>query len=630
MTTKDNQQNNTPRCGRVDLLKALKKNIVIRGLLCIITVALTGVLLFAVTLAWSNNILHTSDLTFKAEKWNFEGDIEIFENVASIAPGDSGTVLMRINNGGQTPVSASVSVSKNKMSDAMKSRLYFYVEDSAIRHGEKVEKLYLTSRGGYTYTLFPSKEILVSHEYRNVAPIKWEWVYDVLGYYVMGSLVDGNVVVHEYIRPIVYEYDPLETTFGEDGELISVDGSITAMGLLNEISLKDGYEGRITSENKSNNGYYRVDVDEKGNGVWARLCSYQEIAANMEQDTLLGSDDANVSCKAVVSITGQNMDTGKIGISSENQLISALSDAEGTTIRLTSDIIASDIINVPAGKTVVIDLDGHTISSNSTEIFYAEENSNLMLADGHLAGGVGTAVGITSVGADITLDNIMITGAEDAVTIKDNTCSSGTDSFVSITGCKLIGSSSAINVYSNGEAENEGLRLVIEDSELEGISHSGISCNGSFGGTNIDIIDSTVSGYYTSIYHPQANSTLNIRNSTLEGWTGLAIKGGTVNVIDSTVKGTGAAGEPGHSHSGWMDTGDGIYLETTYDRTTNIYISGTSTLVTSVNAQAVRKYEYEATHAQISISGGSFSTDVAAYLADGVAVTFDGEVYKVE
>lgn len=630
MTTKDNQQNNTPRCDSVDLLKALKKNIAIRGLLCVITVALTGVLFFAVTLAWSNNILHTNDLTFKTQKWNFEGDIEVFDTVDSIAPGDSGTVMMRINNGGQTPVSASVSVSKNKMSDAMKSRLYFYVDDSVIRNGEKVDKIYLSSRGGYTYTLFPSKEILVSGEYWNVAPIKWEWIYDVLGYYVRGSLVGDNVVVSEYIQPIVYDYDPLKTIFGEDGELVSIDGKTTIISLLTDISASDGYRGRISSDNKSANGYYRVDVDENGNGIWARLCSYQEIAANMEQDTRIGMGEESASCKAVITITGQNMDADEVGISSERQLVNALSNSEGTTIRLTSDIIASDVITLPAGKTAAIDLNGHTISSNLAEIFYAEENSSLMMVGGYLKGGAATQSVITSVGADITLDNMTLTDAKDAISIRDNKSSTGADSFVSITGSKIIGTSSAISVHSNGTEENEGLRLVIERSELDGKFHSGIACNGTFGGTTIDIIDSNVRGYYTSVYHPQANSTMTVRNSTLEGWTGLAVKGGTVYVIDSVVKGVGEAGEPGHSLSGWMDTGDGIYLETTYQRTTKVYISGSSTLVTSANAQAVRKYEYEATHAEISISGGSFSTDVSAYLAEGLTVVLDGETYRVE
>ena len=253
-----------------------------------------------------------------------------------------------------------------------------------------------------------------------------------------------------------------------------------------------------------------------------------------------------------------------------------------------------------------------------------------MMVGGYLKGGAATQSVITSVGADITLDNMTLTDAEDAISIRDNKSSTGADSFVSITGSKIMGTSSAISVHSNGTEENEGLRLVIERSELDGKFHSGIACNGTFGGTTIDIIDSNVRGYYTSVYHPQANSTMTVRNSILEGWTGLAVKGGTVYVIDSVVKGVGEAGEPGHSLSGWMDTGDGIYLETTYQRTTKVYIFGSSTLVTSANAQAVRKYEYEATHAEISISGGSFSTDVSAYLAEGLTVVLDGETYRVE
>ena len=115
------------------------------------------------------------------------------------------------------------------------------------------------------------------------------------------------------------------------------------------------------------------------------------------------------------------------------------------------------------------------------------------------------------------------------------------------------------------------------------------------------------------------------QNSVITGFTGLAVKGGTVNVINSTVNGIGTTHTPpAFSNSGWTDTGDGIYVETNYGWEAVVNIGGVST-VTSIAAdsQAVRKHDIDATHASINITGGTFSSNVEQYCAPGYAVVHD-------
>ena len=39
----------------------------------------------------------------------------------------------------------------------------------------------------------------------NDAKLKWEWVYDVVGYYLLGTVSNGTAAVEEYLRPVVYD-----------------------------------------------------------------------------------------------------------------------------------------------------------------------------------------------------------------------------------------------------------------------------------------------------------------------------------------------------------------------------------------------------------------------------------------
>ena len=89
--------------------------------------------------------------------------------------------------------------------------------------------------------------------------------------------------IDEYVLPIEYPFDPVTTTFAEDGRLKTIDGFTTADEFLVRFSETDGYKGTIDVNARTANGYYPVYVNSEGYGVWAYLCTYSEIIQNIHE-----------------------------------------------------------------------------------------------------------------------------------------------------------------------------------------------------------------------------------------------------------------------------------------------------------------------------------------------------------
>lgn len=614
-------------------LKALPENIIFPVTLGVLTVILTGVLIFALTVAWQTNVVQSDGLTFTAEKWNFTGEVTIDGTGISAAPGDSGVIPITMSNTGEEVVAASVTVSKNQFSDdAMKQRLYFYVDTQAVRNGETLDKVYISNCSSYTYTVFPQCQLLLTETSRNAPLVKWQWVYDVLGYYVVGTGTAGTngtaVTVEEYIRPVEYDYDETKTTFDENGNLETVDGKMTVQEFLYEISLKDGYKGTIDVNKVTPAGYYPVDVDEKGYGVWIYLCTYSEIQKNTETDTEIGTA-AEGSYVARITVTGNNSDENTVTVGDEEAFEKAL-ESQVSIIKLSENLDFTETLTVKSGSSAMIKLEGYTISSEAETMISAETGSTVMVSGGSLVGSAETDVAVAASGSDVTLYGVTVSDVNEGIAVFDHKNGLGEDSRVKLINCNVTARMDGLWIYGNGDESQAATEIVIENCTIKGEQYAGILCNGSEGGTDIKISDSNISGKYTSIYHPQADSTMTVENCTLTGWTGLVVKGGTVNVIDSAVRGTGTYKEPEYESSGWTDTGDGIYVEANYDREIVVNILGENTSVSSteVNTLAVRKYMADADNAAIAISGGTFSSDVSSYLdatAGAAMITQDGK-----
>ena len=277
---REEQQQNS----REHIVSEMKARIYKQAGLALTAILVTVALLFAMSTAWYSNVLEAGTLTFQAEKWELNaGDLSSYGNVIA-QPGTRGILPVSYKNTGDSTMNAYVSVSKEDMETELKKRVYFYTETpyTVERKGnsegesnkETVSRRYLTNGTAAPYTVLSRGQLTMSDDFCSVdTPIYWEWVYDLLGYYVRVSSTpasDGSAVELEYLRPIVYDYD--KATFNADGSLATVNGEHFEL-FLQKLSETDGFLNIFTPNNPKeyadSNGrsvaYYIVDNENEDN-----------------------------------------------------------------------------------------------------------------------------------------------------------------------------------------------------------------------------------------------------------------------------------------------------------------------------------------------------------------------------
>lgn len=645
-----------------------RRNVVWQAGLAIITVILTIVIIFAMTSAWYTNIVETSGLVFEAEAWGFDGQITIAEKSIQAAPGDEGSIQLEVVNSSESMTSVGISASKSRMAEEMQKRLFFYVETQSVRNGETMDRVYLNSMSSYTYTLFSKSKLSLTEQTHNDAPVKWQWVYDMLGYYVLGTMTeDGSFHAMEYLRPIEYDYDKATFDYVSDAdgkvhlELKTVDGVTTVEEFLAQLSKTDGYANDISTQ--PTNGYYPVEVDEFHHGVYVYLCSYTDVEMATRYDTDLGRQAAEKDAEnpmptypVTLTVSAQKNDEDVYYVTTLSQLNSAMALFQGGTIQLTEDIsLENEKIVIPTGAKLIVDLNQNTISADARAI-EAQPGSSVIFLNGEIVGS-GQAEGIYAVGAEVTLNKVNISNFVDAISVGDHTDGNTLDSKVRIVDCTFSGKDSAVYISGNGLASGQKTQLIVEGSELSSdamvIWGNGDTNGNGRWGTDIQIIDSTLTSNEdyegAAIFHPQKDSTLTIYDSTLSGFTGIAIKGGTVSVQGSRIDGLGEGtdfddkGNPNANPSGFADTGDAIYIETNYGYDISLKIddaeildeNGGKTTVTSVisspHGQSLRVWEADAANVSVKIYAGEFDEEQPAhYIASGSVQSQTADGYAVK
>lgn len=591
----------------------------------LLTILLTVVLLFAVTTAWYSNVIQTGGLTFEAAAWGFTGEVILEEGPVQAAPGESGAVGIEISNQSDMLIEAGVTVSKSEMPLSMQKRFYFYADTQAEKNGEQMERVYLDRNAAYQYTLLPQSRLVLKNEDYNDTLLKWEWVYDVLGYYVRATVTNDEapVVIEEYMRPVVYDYDA--ATFDEKGNLLTVDGEMTATQFLAELSRHDGYAGEIDAQHIVR-GYYPVDVDETGYGVWAYLCTRGEIEYETVEDTKLGQDVLQGSAEetqqftATLNITGQQKNFSVKEVRTSAELEAALLQNTGDMVQLNADIAVINDIVITGGQQMFLNLNGHVLHTATKDAaFSVQPGGALTVLDGVVTGN-GNGYAFQVQGGTLALSGVDVQDVGYAVFIEDSE-SGGKDSQVRIIGCELVSDQSTILIRGNGAASAASTQLVVEKSKVISRNYVGIIGDGAVTGsgawgTDIQVRNSTINGLWAGIYQPQQQSRLVVNNSRVTGYTGIAVKGGNVVITDSSIEGTGEGREGAFEKGGWTDTGDGVYVETNYSWPIDLLISGTSN-VRSIHQSALRQFASDAPHAKIKVTGGTFSSDVTAFLPEG-------------
>lgn len=597
------------------------------------------------TAAWFTNVAKTSDLVFQTESWGFDADKivvgdETVENYSlPIAPGNSGIVPLRVDNSeGTESVQIGVTISKSAVGDEdtammdeeMQKRIFFYADtDKTYSNGEKVSKVYLGTSvpHNYAYNVLAGQQLVMNELYYNDVPLKWEWVYDMLGYYFQGTvkteLGEGeteHVTVEDYLRPIEYDFNQAVFDLVDDSNAENSDvtyhqlqavenGTVTTEKFLEQISENDGYDGKIDVKNAvliDGHYYYPVVKDNNGYGVWAYLCTYKEIQDGIAYDTSLTVPDEQgnlpqVSAQAKIVITANSVSAELKSVDTEEQLLAALSDSQTNIVQLSSEVSLSRPLAFTEGEKV-IDLNGFGLDYAGTESEYSMitvgTDASLTLINGDVSGTTqATAYAALKTtafnmeGGKLALSNISVSGVDTAVYVADMNAEAAGDSVVQINGCNLTGEQAAMILQGNGASTEATTKVMIYDSKLLGKYYLGISGQGNDDrwGTELVIAKSEVSGAYAAFYQPQRKSVTTITESTLSGNTGIAVKGGTVNIYDSKVTGTGEISviPAAIAKSGFTDTGDGIYVEVAYGWSSAVTLKGKNNEVISDKAYAV-------------------------------------------
>ena len=607
------------------VLTSAHKKILTQAAIAMSSVGLLLVLIFAMSAAWYTNVVKSGDLIFQTAAWGFQGTVDIGDGAIEAGPGKSGVVSLEVDNTGSDMIFAGVHIAKT-MDEDLGKRIYLYVDAASTKNGETVQRVYLNSKDSYTYLVPSQNKLILREEYHNDARIMWMWVYDVLGYYFQGTVNDTVVAEEEYLRPVEYDLD--RATFDRSGRLKTVDGTTTLAQFLTKLSATDGYAGSIDPASAVN-GYYPVDVDETGKGIWLYLCNWAEIQQEMETDIALGSAETKKQGIVRLNISAQGGEYDVTQVSTVTQLQEALNDPAGGMIQLDTDLTLAGQtgLRLSGGGNVVVNLNGHTIStSDKTAAIEILNGSKLTVFDGTLQGcNAADSVGIKVVNGELTMNEVTVTGMVDAVRVDDG-AGSGQDSMVRLSKCDISAIDCAVYVRGNGGKSGQLTQITIEKSTLHG-DLGAIWGNGSdtFWGTSIQILDSTVTGGYAAIYHPQRDSKLTVTNSTLSGAMGVTVKGGDVHIIDTVITANGDGDPtnmtPGFAVSGFMDIGSAIYLETNYEWSMSVTVEGDKTAVSSEKDLAIRVNLPNASNATVTVKGGTFNTSVADFVAEGYTYT---------
>ncbi len=617
------------------VLAKLRSRIFTQAGLAVLTVALTVVLIVGMTAAWYNNIVTTGGLIFEVQKWGIDVNAQIKTDRIVAYPGREGIISFEVNNPGTDILGVQVSTTKNGMDSQMQKRIFFYVDAQQTINGETLQRTWLNSLNGYEYTLLGMQTLSVSEQYYNDVPIRWCWVDHVLGYYVRATVNTDNsaITILEYLQPV--EYDSAKVKFDtETGNVSEIDG-VALIDYLAALTENDGYTGAIVKNDDSGttpsavtyttvtdattteNGtftepepdtyYFIQNTDTAGEGIYLCLYDHDEITAANAYDAELNRQAGELEDKGEVPMSypaqftvyadAISADSATM-VSTVEELQNALISGAGGLITLGADITVSEPITTAGNTELILNLNGKKLETSTAQTaIRVEEGSTLTVYNGSLTGGDSSGHAIESVGANVTLSNVNVSGYVMGVRISDHNSTTGRDSTVRLVSCTFNTDDCPVFIRGNGEASEQNTKLIIEGCTLRS-KDAVLFGNGSpnQAGTDIQIIDSTLESYElatAAIYHPQ-EGTLNIVGSTIIGHTGICVKGGTVVVANSDITGNGGKlEEAAYLDNGFAATGDAIFIEAyycgRYGQKIHVEIDSESTLTSSA-AEQLRLY----------------------------------------
>lgn len=298
-------------------------------------------------------------------------------------------------------------------------------------------------------------------------------------------------------------------------------------------------------------------------------------------------------------------------VKTEAELTTAVSN--GGEIKLGANITLTSMLTIPADKTVTLDLNGLSITSAGKVI----KNNGILTITDTKGGGKIISTGNTAVGvgdnSKTTIKTAIIESVEGAVIT-----GYATGATINIEDGIFSASDNAV-VAGNGNRTNEaGAERTVGNT----INISGGTFNGQI---------KTPTYVACGIYAPWKD-TIKVTGGTfnITGGAGIVARAGSVSVSNATINTTGnATGKVGDSLVVVPCSAIVFDSEAAYPALTNTSAISveSGTFTSEADAISVVKPEGEGAVERVAVTGGTFSTDVKEYLAEGKILQKNGDTY---
>ena len=298
-------------------------------------------------------------------------------------------------------------------------------------------------------------------------------------------------------------------------------------------------------------------------------------------------------------------------VKTEAELTTAVSN--GGEIKLGANITLTSMLTIPADKTVTLDLNGLSITSAGKVI----KNNGILTITDTKGGGKIISTGNTAVGvgdnSKTTIKTAIIESVEGAVIT-----GYATGATINIEDGIFSASDNAV-VAGNGNRTNEaGAERTVGNT----INISGGTFNGQI---------KTPAYVACGIYAPWKD-TIKVTGGTfnITGGAGIVARAGNVTVTNAVFNTTGnATGKVGDSRVVVPCSAIVFDSEAAYPALTNTAAISveSGTFTSEADAISVVKPEGEGAAERVSVTGGTFSTDVTGYLGEGKILQKNGDTY---
>lgn len=302
----------------------------------------------------------------------------------------------------------------------------------------------------------------------------------------------------------------------------------------------------------------------------------------------VGVNYENGTFTATPDMAAQIVDAGGGSVAAYAGHYDAIAAAkDGETVILLSDR-KNFVINT-INANITIDLNGKTLSVGNNNPFF-RTNGEVTIQNGTIKSN--SACAIVNAYNKLTLKNVKITGVTgDSGKNLVNVCSNAEVTIDKDTVLTASGSGVAVFI---GQAADAKYTLNVYGKVIQQKKSYAISGNGSYeSATTINIYEGAeVRSASVAIYHPQAGE-INVYGGLVEGYCGIGIKSGTLNITGGQVLGVGDDDELSDENSnpnGMTYDGSAIIIDSraAYAGNVKINISGDA-LVQSSYSTAIRE-----------------------------------------